>query len=206
MPKINALPAMSALDAADVIAADDVSTTNKDTKKVTMTQIMTWLQSLAAWITHSMVSAGFVVQEVVSLYSAVATGTTVIPQDDTIPQITEGNEYMTQTITPKSATNILIIDVEVMIANSANAGKMIALFQDANANALAAKFTYVGNWTDPVNLTLRYSMVAGTTSATTFRVRGGASVAGTTTFNGLLGARLFGAIPKSSIKITEVKA
>lgn len=206
MPKINALPAMTTVADDDVFAADDVSTANKDTKKVTFTKLKEWLQSLTSWITHSMVSAGFVVQEVATTYSAVATGTTVIPQDDTIPQITEGNEYMTQTITPKSATNLLIIDVEVMIANSANAGKMIALFQDATANALAAKFTYVGSWTDPVNLTLRYSMVAGTTSATTFRVRGGGSVAGTTTFNGALGNRLFGATAKSSIKITEVKA
>jgi len=155
---------------------------------------------------NSALALGAPVQIVATNFSAVATGTTIIPQDDTIPQITEGNEYMTQTITPKSATNNLIIDVEIMLANSANAGKIVALFQDSTANALAAKFTYVGNWTDPVNLTMRYSMVAGTTSATTFRVRAGGSVAGTTTFNGSLGGRLFGATAKSSIKITEYKA
>ena len=36
---------------------------------------------------------------------AVATGTTIIPFDDTIPQITEGNEFMTLAITPRSATS-----------------------------------------------------------------------------------------------------
>ncbi len=41
----------------------------------------------------------------------VATGTTVIPADNTIPQITEGVEFMTLAFTPKIATSRLEIEV-----------------------------------------------------------------------------------------------
>lgn len=54
MPKINALPPMTAPDGDDVFAADDVSTTNKDTKKLSLTGLKEWLQSLAGWITTAM--------------------------------------------------------------------------------------------------------------------------------------------------------
>ncbi len=50
-------------------------------------------------------------QVVVTQTGAVASGTTVIPYDDTIPQNTEGDEYITRSITPKSATSKLVIDV-----------------------------------------------------------------------------------------------
>lgn len=52
MPKINALPAMTALAPADVVAADDVSTTNKDTKKVTMAQIAGFIYPVGSYYTN----------------------------------------------------------------------------------------------------------------------------------------------------------
>ena len=56
---------------------------------------------------------GSVLQVVNTMNGAVATGTTIIPQDNTIPQITEGTEFMTLAITPTSATSQLRIDVVV---------------------------------------------------------------------------------------------
>jgi hypothetical protein len=47
-------------------------------------------------------------------------------------------------------------------------------------------------------------MTAGTIIATTFKVRVGCSGAGTTTFNGVAGGRIFGGVMASSITITEV--
>jgi len=158
-------------------------------------------------VDYTKVATGFVVQVVNATFSALATGTTTIPIDDTIPQIGEGNEYMTLSITPKSATNILVIEVKAMLSSSAAATSVIgALFQDATANALAATMTRAETATAVYPVTLTYTMAAGTTSPTTFRFRGGAAAAGTTTFNGSAGGRLFGAIVKSSIVITEYKA
>jgi hypothetical protein len=148
---------------------------------------------------------GAVLQMVNFTTGAVATGTTLIPSDDTIPQNTEGNEYMTLAVTPRGSTNNLRIDVVVQVANSAGGGRMAAaLFQDSTANALAVSTQGFVDANKPMMLSFTHFMAAGTTSATTFKVRVGNSVAGTTTFNGASGARLYGGVSSSSITITEV--
>ena len=129
-----------------------------------------------------------------------------MPFDDTIPQNTEGNEYFSQAITPKSATNILQIKVQTYVSSSAATQNLImALFQDTTANALAATAINVPSATSPQDMELNHAMVAGTASSTTFKVRIGGGAAGTTTVNGYSGGRSFGAIPKSIISITEYK-
>ena len=144
------------------------------------------------------------IQNLNTTTGAVATGTTTIPADDTIPQITEGDQYMSLAITPTSATSTLEIQVNIMISNGSTVDKCTALFRDAVANALAA--TYTQNRVEGgVNMVLNYVMTSGTTSTITFRVRSGANT-GTNTFNGRGGARLFGGTMASSITIKEYTA
>jgi hypothetical protein len=136
---------------------------------------------------------------------AVATGTTQIPSDDTIPQNTEGDQYMTLAFTPNSATSTLIIQVTIQVSSSAGGGRMTAaLFQDSIANGLAASCQGFETAGKPMVIPFTYYMTAGTTSSTTFKVRVGANTAGTTTFNGSSSARLYGGIYSSSIIITEI--
>jgi len=136
---------------------------------------------------------------------AVATGTTTVPADDTIPQNTEGDQYMSLAVTPQSATSKLIIRVTVnwslsTLGNSA----IIALFQDSTANALAtvAQTQYVAGSVNTTTFT--HVMTSGTTSATTFKVRAGPVAAGTLTFNGQAAGRFFGGTYASGITIEEV--
>jgi len=157
-------------------------------------------------IGNNQLALGVPVQMVGTAYTDVATGTTIIPRDDTIPQNTEGTEFMTQAITPKSTTNILVIDVVFQGGISIANDIIMALFQDSTANAIAAADVFVETVNGRVNFTLRHIMVAGTTSSTTFKLRCGPVAAGTVTFNGASSARNFGAITKSSILITEYKA
>ena len=153
--------------------------------------------------THSSL-AGHNVQQVHTQTGAVNTGTTVLPSDDTIPQITEGDEYMTLAITPTSATNKLIIEVVFFGARSGAELLTAALFQDATANALAVSAADIKNANMLTLVAFNHEMVAGTTSSTTFRVRAGGASAGTNTFNGSSGARLYGGVLASSLRITEV--
>jgi hypothetical protein len=136
----------------------------------------------------------------------VATGTTVMVEDDTIPQKTEGDEYMTLAITPKSATNKLRIDVVLHMAHTAGGAAIVGLFQDTTADALAVGDDRIdgAQVNQQIQILLTHYMTAGTTSATTFKVRAGTSAAGTTTFNGLSGARKYGGVLASSITITEI--
>lgn len=149
--------------------------------------------------------AGAIVQVVNTQTGAVATGTTVLPIDDTIPQNTEGDEYLTRAITPTSATNKLRIDVVMSLGcGTASRAISVALFQDTTANALAAvqqwQVTAGGN----LVICLTHFMTAGTTSPTTFKVRAGPNAAGTVTLNGSAGTRQFGGVSASSITISEI--
>ncbi len=136
---------------------------------------------------------------------AVATGTTTIPFDDTIPQSGEGDQYMSLAITPKSATSRLIIEVTGFFTNSAAAASAItmALFQDSAADALAAGFVISQSTTLGGLVKFTHAMTSGTTSSTTFKVRAGDNAAGTTTFNGQGGGRKYGGVIASSIVIRE---
>lgn len=156
--------------------------------------------------TYQAVGGGtsLVVQRVSTQTGAVATGTTVLPADDTIPQITEGDEYMTRAITPLNSAHILVITVTIAIMNNTTGGVMAAaLFQDATANALAVGTASYGA-ASGYALCYTHVMTAGTTSSTTFRVRAGNTFGAiTTTFNGSGSARLFGGVLASSITIVE---
>lgn len=147
-----------------------------------------------------MLGTGAVLQVVNFQTGTGATGTGIIPYDNTIPQITEGNEYMTLAITPKFATSKLKIDVVFIAANSLSNtnGFTVALFQDSTANALATGITTIGN-NQFSTFCFTHYMTAGTTSSTTFRVRAGSGT-GTTTFNG----SVMGGTLASSITITEI--
>lgn len=149
-------------------------------------------------------SSAKVIQVVNVQSGAVATGTTIIPSDDTIPQITEGTEYITLAITPTSATSKLLIQV-VWMGSTTSPSCTIALFQDATANALAATISSAPA-SQLTTLPLNYFMTAGTTSSTTFRLRFGSSNAATTTTNGQAGGRFYGGVSSTSMTITEIAA
>ena len=108
---------------------------------------------------------------------------------------------MTQAITPRSAANMLHVHHSAFYSLSAIASLIVAVFQDTTANALAVAIA--GTAAAYCTATcLDYWMVAGTTSATTFKIRAGSLGAGTT-INGSGGARLFGGALISSMTITE---
>lgn len=147
-----------------------------------------------------------IVQVVNTTTGAVATGTTLIVHDDTIPQNTEGDEYMTLAITPTNSSNKLMIEVVIVLSNSVSDNDLfVGLFQDSTANALAAVGDGQGIATRRVTISFKHFMTAGTTSSTTFKVRAGASSAGTTTMNGGGGNRFYGGVMSSSITITEIR-
>lgn len=152
------------------------------------------------------VANGMALQCVTSVTSSVATGTLLIPDDNSIPQSGEGDQYMTVSITPKLATSLLVIEAVVYGSNSGANDTTVALFQDSTANALAAVASYNATATARMTVPLMYSMTSGTTSSTTFKIRAGGSGAGTFTFNGVSGGVRYSTTAKSFMKVTEYKA
>lgn len=147
---------------------------------------------------------GDVVQVQRTATGAVSTGTTQLPLDDTIPQNTEGDEYMTQAITPTASANLLRVVSQWCGSHSAAAPNLIAaLFQDTTADALAAVMVSAAQL-GPDVVPLRYQKVSGATATTTFKIRAGANAAGTTTFNGASGGRFFGGVYNSFLEVQEI--
>ena len=160
-----------------------------------------------AWSWGSNVPAGTTLQTVGVMDSAVDTTTTTIPNDDTIPQNTEGKEAFTLAITPSNANNKLLIHAFCgCISNdTANRRCIFALFKDSDADAIAVSYadlqpTAYGEQ----GLDLTHFMTAGTTSQITFKIRFGASAAGTTTLNGSDSTRKMGGVLATGMTIQEI--
>ena len=150
------------------------------------------------------VSSGTLIQSVTNQVTAAAGPlSTRFVIDDTIPQNTEGTEIFTQSITPTSASNILEIDIIAQLYNTTASYCGLALFQDSTANAIAASFYVINSsWCIPVPL--KYRMVAGTTSSTTFKVRvGGDTAVGNNLYLNGRTSRIFGGVIISYINIKE---
>ena len=150
------------------------------------------------------VSSGTVLQVVNYQTGALATGTSTIPIDDTIPQNTEGDQVMSLAITPLSATSRIKVDVVLYGSTStATAWVTAALFQDSVASALMAG-TANSNFSGEIcHVSFTHYQASVGTTLITFKVRA-ATTAGTLSFNGYLGGRIFGGVMGSSITITEV--
>jgi len=152
------------------------------------------------------VDAHGVVQRLRAETNAVSTSTATIPEDDTIPQNTEGTEILTRAITPTNSSNKLHIQAVVYAGVSTGRELILALFQDSTANAVAAMIQNSQSSPGPHTVILDAYLTAGTTSETTFKLRIGTDNAATLTVNGQTGNRLFGGVMVSSLTITEIKA
>jgi hypothetical protein len=142
------------------------------------------------------------VQEQSSFTGAYATGPNLIPFDDTIPQITEGDQYLAVAITPQNAGSEIEIEVTFCGAHSVNTNLTVALFQSGVSNALAAV-----DQNSPggmIVFSFKHKIAAGSTSARTYSVRAGGANAGTTYFNGNGGTRYLGGVMASSITVKEI--
>jgi hypothetical protein len=145
------------------------------------------------------------IAQVVSVFDgATASGTGTIPDDDTIPQNTEGTEFLTLAITPTNASSTLRIDYLLNIVSSGSGSPIVALFVDATAGALNAARNTDNAANGQRQLHNTHFVSAGSTTLRTYKIRGGGHVAGTTRINGDISARKMGGVLASYIIITEI--
>jgi len=135
-----------------------------------------------------------------------------LPVDNTIPQITEGTEFLAFAMTPVSATSTLLIDVNIQLATTSADEVCAALFVDSTANALVANTQYMGGGSPREQNPMRivYKVAAASTTARTYRVRAGQGSGNGLTFcNGSDDATRNGKYAgkvASTITITEYEA
>jgi hypothetical protein len=148
---------------------------------------------------------GDIIQVVSVKTGEYSTGTTVIPYDDTIPQITEGDFLMSVDIIPTSTLNKLSINCTVLVSTNGGTEPTVALFKAGTNDALAVLNTYAAA-NEPKTFALSTTVQALTTSSLTISARGGCQAGNAFYFNGYLAARKFGGAAGSSIIVTEIFA
>lgn len=148
---------------------------------------------------------GDVIQTVRTFAGTVATGSTALPADNTIPQVTEGDSYMTQAIVPTSTPNLLEIEAQGVFAEATSTSRFgFALFRDATANALAAQLTTPGAAGAQFLARISYVTLATSIASTTFSLRAGNAAGNTATFNGDASTQYYGGVMNSYIKVWEI--
>lgn len=130
--------------------------------------------------------------------------TTVIPYDDTIPQITEGNEILAMGFTPQHADSTLKIEIVAFFGATANVNQTMAIFQDSTADALKAQSFDMGNLQGGV-FSWHTFINANSTSHRTYRLRIGPQ-SGTCRINSNGdGSDIFSTVgPECRMTITEI--
>lgn len=148
--------------------------------------------------------SGASINNVFTTTGSVSTGSTMIPLDDTTPQINEGDQYMSVSITPTNASSKLLITGIFNVSPSSAAGITVALFQDSASDAIAAVTQSIVTL-GLASIPIVYEMTAGTTSSTTIKLRAGPqSTFSLLTFNGVSGGRYFGGKMASTLRISEI--
>ena len=165
---------------------------------------VTGATTLSTKLATTNLGTGAVVQVVNVQSGTLATGTTAIPGDNTIPQNNEGVEFFTLAITPTSASSKLLITINAVMGNEAAQWPTIALFQDSTANALAVSTNFQDVAQAGNTVSLMHFMTAGTTSATTFKMRFGLASTSPAYMNGPGGAALFGGTCSTSMSVMEI--
>lgn len=147
--------------------------------------------------------AGMVLQVLQNQYTTNADITTVIPLDDTTPTNTEGDQVLSQAITPASASNNVRVQVVIHGAQNTNSTAMIAaLFRGSTCIDVKSHVFTTSNF--PAVITMDVLDAPATTSSTTYSVRVGPS-SNTLRLNGSAASRQFGGTAKCTLTVSEIK-
>mgnify|MGYP003676139956 FL=1 len=136
---------------------------------------------------------------------AESSGTTVIVYDDTKMTSSEGNEFLTRTITPTNSSNILYVEGSIQVGfNGSSIAALVGLFQDSIGDSLAAWDGNIDDANTTLSIPFHYQMAAGTTSQIEFKIRAGSNTGGTFFMN-KGNASLWGGVVTSMLKVIEVR-
>jgi hypothetical protein len=155
-------------------------------------------------------ASGLVAQvTVVEMGEVASVGSTALPEDGVPPQLSDGNRVsaLDITITPKSASNILLIETNVLGAIRVdNTNRGIAIFDASLSSAIGGNLAFNAGGGLLSRMIASTKVTAGTTSQKSFRIHIGSFNGGTCFVNGTNASATpaYGStIPTSSVKITE---
>ena len=152
----------------------------------------------------SSVSTGTVVTRAFVENTAYSSSASTIPADNTIPQVGEGAQILTQSITLKSASNRVRVTFSGQLTNGTGPDSgNVALFLDGAADAIHALpyTTTTANYQLPVSFVFEHAPAL--TGSHTYSIRVGGSTY-TTYINGSTVTRLSGGVARWTMILEEL--
>jgi hypothetical protein len=132
----------------------------------------------------------------------------LIPEDDTVPQNTEGTEIISLAITPRFSSSIIRAHFHAPYVYSfQKVSGIAAIFVDSTANAIGAQVTWGDlNIADQFDFDVTTHYAPGSTSSVTFKVRVGPGAPASAIYlNGLNTGRYMGGSQAASFTLEEIK-
>lgn len=153
----------------------------------------------------SLIGSGHVIQSVEGTYAANAALTAQIPYDDTVPQVTEGTQIISVSLTPKFSNSKLRCRFTGQASYSGVDNVTAALFTGASANAFAAQ-SLVDDSGRTLSFAFERTISPATTSAVTVSARVGPAAAISVYFNGATAGRRLGGASCATLVVEEISA
>lgn len=142
------------------------------------------------------------VQSIRTEVTAVATGNSIIPLDDTKPLNSEGTQFGSITVTPRAIGSTLEIEAGVS-ASLVAAGWCIAALHNGGSEAVQVDSRAGISAGGMVRIDLSHSQETTSLAPITFTLRVGSNGSNTVTIGGTSGVRLFGGTPFLTMKVKE---
>jgi hypothetical protein len=162
-----------------------------------------------AWIVLNptpQIPAGSVINSAYAEYTTNANLTTLTPHDDTIPQVGEGTQILSVTITPSTTTNKVYIRGQMSgTCDSSGAALTMAVHVNGGADAIYSDYAIITTANHEEKIAYEFEHLPASTSAQTYTVRVGPNT-GIARLNGLSTARRYGGTMRSTIIAEERKA
>lgn len=156
----------------------------------------------------SSVGYNSIVQSVRSQTGTYSNSSTALPIDNSTPQSSEGAEItaLNTTITPTKIGNRLKVTAVINWGAAAAVSYAFALFKDNNANAVYTTVAALTGASYTDTIVLIYEETVASLSATTFKVRAGATAGNTIHINGSSSTgALFNGTCISSMTVEEIQ-
>lgn len=138
-----------------------------------------------------------------STSDSISSAVSAVPGDNTIPQITEGKEYLTWTGTPLNASSALLVEFKAFVAGSTASTVTVFLCQDAIANGLHAEATINHAATYSYQMHLKHYISSAGSGSRTYRIRFGTN-AGTAYMLRRSDTDLYSTAKQATLTVTEI--
>lgn len=156
-------------------------------------------------VTSAKVAAGAVVQVLQDVETDVVGVTATIPLDNSVPQVSEGYEILSQAITPASATDKVLVSTKVHFGSNSSINVVVAVFRGSTCIAADSVGSnnhgsiYIELLDSPASASEQtYSVRVGNTD--------GASLFGVNAQPSAATARVFGGVSQTTLILKEIKA